>query len=61
MIKLYVRTNLAGSEIEDLQDVPEDWDSMSLEEQDFYLNELADMHMQNNAEFGAYVIELEKN
>jgi len=56
-IKAYIRIGLAMAKMEELFDLPEDWDEMSQKEQDGYLDELANEYAQNNSEYGAYVVE----
>jgi hypothetical protein len=53
----YVMTNLAGSKCQEEYDLPDDWNEMSEDEQQNYLDDIATEHMANNSEYGAYVKE----
>ena len=56
-IKVYVCTNKTGSKVEDEFDAPEDWDQMDDTERDEYLDQVAQDHLSNSADFGAYVVD----
>jgi hypothetical protein len=56
-IKLYARTNMNGSDVEDYMDLPDDWDELSEEEQQAILDDAAQTHLQNCVDYGAYVDE----
>lgn len=56
-IRVFVQTNVSGSKCEDEQDCPDDWDEMSAEDKQAYLSEVAQSHLQNFADYGAYLVE----
>jgi hypothetical protein len=56
-IRLYVDTGFAGCRHEDFQDLPDDWEEMSEEEHQKYLDEEAAVFLQNCISFGAYVVD----
>jgi hypothetical protein len=57
-IKLYLYTGFAGAKHEDIIEVERDrWESLSQEEQERELDEMARDYMQNHIDCGAYVME----
>ena len=52
-IKAWVQTNVSGSKIVDYYDVPDHWDELTPEQQEDALDEFAQEHLTNNADFGA--------
>lgn len=56
-IRLYVQTSMVGSIVEETIDVPDDWESMDEQQRQEYLDEAAEAHVQNNCDYGAYVME----
>lgn len=59
-IKLYVCTGFADCKHVDYHDIPDDeWDGMTQKEQEDLLDELAQDHMVNHIDYGAFVVEEE--
>jgi hypothetical protein len=56
-IKVYARTNMNGSDVNDEYDAPENWDQMSEEERQAFLTEAAEAHLGNCVDYGAYAEE----
>lgn len=56
-IKVYARTTISGSSVEDEIDAPDNWDDLSEEEQQEILDESADTHLGNCVDYGAYIEE----
>lgn len=57
VIRVFVQTNVAGSKCEHDEECPDDWDEMSAEDQQEFLNDAAENHLQNCADYGAYVVD----
>ena len=59
-IKLYVCTGFAGCKHVDYRYIPDDeWDEMTKTEQEDLLDQLAQDHMVNCIDYGAFVVEEE--
>lgn len=56
-IKLFASTSVAGSKVEDEIDTPDNWEEMTEEEREAYLDEAVQAFMSNVVDCGAYVEE----
>lgn len=56
-IRVFIETSMTGSRIESDEDCPDNWDEMSEEEQELYLAQVAENHLQNCADYAAYIVE----
>lgn len=56
-IRVFVQTNVVGSKCEHDEECPDNWDEMSPEEQEEFLDEAAENHLQSHADYGAYVVD----
>jgi hypothetical protein len=56
-IKIYVDTGFAGCRHVDFQDLPDDWEELSAEEREEYLDEAATDFRNNVINYGASVVD----
>ena len=59
-IRLVIDTGFAGCQHEDFLDLPDDWETMSEEERQKYLDEEASDFLSNNINYSAYVVDDEE-
>jgi hypothetical protein len=56
-IKLYIEGKSEDCDHEAFEDLPDNWDAMSNEEKDNYLDEAAQGFLVNHVSYGAYVVD----